>query len=119
MNMVLPLIAFWLSYAVLHASARRLRHRVSVMEPRQAQALLKSGHPLGMYSWWVLAEYAALLCLVPFSAYARHLALINNLGLGLGIHVFYFLTSYQMLDWFGEAWHEIWETSAGSVAQSC
>ena len=52
----------------------------------------------GKYTYWVYAELLALLPLIPYIREARHIALVNTFGLGMGIHSFYLTSKYKLMD---------------------
>ena len=57
-------------------------------------------HPLlyGKYTYWTYAELLALLPLIPYFREARHIAIINSFGLGMGIHSFYLTSNYAFME---------------------
>lgn len=80
-KMVWPLGVFWLAYAIMF--------HVSKQNPVFAQ-----------YTIWI---YASTLMLVPFMHYrlAKQIAFVNTFGMGFGIHMFYAVTGYRLLQNFG------------------
>lgn len=80
MNYILSFSFFFIGYfAMLHKSIK---------------------YPLiyGKYTYWVYAELIALLPLMLYFREARHIAIVNSFGLGMGIHSFYFTSKYQFID---------------------
>ena len=76
MNYILSFSFFFIGYfAMLHKSIK---------------------YPLiyGKYTYWVYAELIALLPLMMYFREARHIAIVNSFGLGMGIHSFYFTSTY-------------------------
>jgi hypothetical protein len=56
----------------------------------------------GRYTRWVYAQTFALVPLLPFSAMARRIALVNGLSLPMAIHCFYSMTNYHLLRELGD-----------------
>ena len=56
----------------------------------------------GRYTQWAYLQLLLLLPVLPFSSAARKIAVVNSLGLGLGIHCFYAVTNYRLLRFLGD-----------------
>jgi hypothetical protein len=79
---LVPLASFWAAYATMYANSRA-----------------DKGYAL--YTLWT---YTQVLFLVPamfFFPLAREIALVNTLGLGVGVHFFYIASNYGVLRDFG------------------
>ena len=56
------------------------------------------------YTYWVYVEVLLLVPIMFVYPLARNIALVNSLGLGLGVHCMYAATNYGALRDFGDQW---------------
>jgi len=104
-NILLPLLMFKSGYYYSYCKAKSHIKNCNIID-NNTYIWKKNSYKIAshyiQYTRWVYRELLFLSPIIPFSRFARKIAIINCVGLGIGIHSLYFITNYQLLRELGD-----------------
>lgn len=111
-NILIPIVAFETGYYYSYYKAKSHIQNCIIIDNNTyiwKKNCYKNASHYIQYTRWVYRELLFLAPIIPFSRFARKIAIINCVGLGLGIHSLYFLTNYKLLRELGDIFfiHEL------------